>query len=368
MADEQNGWLDRETAERLLNGEPSAAADPVVREQAARLAAALGALADPPPPPGRELPGEAAALAAFRTARAGRPERAGATAEDEGAAVTAVADAGLVRLGGPSGHPSGTARGPRRARYLRFGLAAALTAGMVGGAAYLAGTGTQTGPSGDPVNDPGASVSASVPPPGPLVVSPSPPQGAEGAATPGGAPDGQRHDGAGSVPDGTRAGKDAGRSASPGPDSTQPGGGHGSGWKHVTAACRALRDGKEVGGPHRRRLDALAGGSARVGAFCKGVLAAADGGPARKGAGLGGHGHGDDRPGGHQGEDGTGDRGSGDRGQGAQQGKGNGKGKNSGNGGNGGKSGGGEGDGRPGRADRNHVRGALLVAVAVAPR
>ncbi|MFJ9663805.1 hypothetical protein ACIRPP_04165 [Streptomyces sp. NPDC101219] len=363
MADEQNGWLDRETAERLLNGEPSAAADPVVREQAERLAAALGALAAPPPPPGRELPGEAAALAAFRTARAERPERAGATAEDEGAAVTAVADAGLVRLGAPEEHPSGTARGPRRARYLRFGLAAALTAGMVGGAAYLAGTGTQTGPSGDPVNDPGASVSASVPPPGPLVVTPSP-QGAEGAATPGGAPDGQRPDGAGSAPDGSRAGKD-GRSASPGPDSTQPGGGRGPGWKHVTAACRALRDGKE-GGPHRRRLDSMAGGSARVGAFCKGVLAAADGGAARKGAGRGGHGHGDDRPGGHPGEGGTGDRGSGDRGKGAQQGNGNGKGKNSGNGG---KSGEGEGgDDRPGRADRKHARGALLVAAAVATR
>ncbi|NEC27275.1 hypothetical protein G3I20_12060, partial [Streptomyces sp. SID8111] len=78
-----------------------------------------------------------------------------------------------------------------------------------------------------------------------------------------------------------------------------------------------------------------------------------------------GHGHGDDRPGGHQGEDGTGDRGSGDRGEGAQQGKGNGKGRNSGNGG---KSGGGEGDDRPGRADRNRARGALLVAAAGAPR
>ncbi|MEU3946162.1 extensin [Streptomyces sp. NPDC029526] len=351
MADEQNGWLDRETAERLLSGEPSAVADPAAREQAERLADALGALAAPPPPPGRELPGEAAALAAFRAARAERGERTATGAREGEPDRTAVADGGLVRLGGPDPHPSGTARGLRRARYLRFGLAAALTAGMVGGAAYLAGTGAQTGPSGGPVSDPGASVSASVPPPGRPLVSPRPSGGdAADPAAPGGAPDGapERAPGAGTASDDPRAAGDedtaTGRRGTPGPDAVRPGGGHGSGWKHAVAACRALRDGKDVGSAHRRRLDSLAGGSSRVHAYCKGVLAAADAGA----AGKGGEAHGDDR------HDGGPDRGAGGK-----------NGKGSGDRGKGGGSGGG--DDRPGRSDRHHARGSLAAASAAGP-
>ncbi|CAL9443237.1 hypothetical protein [Streptomyces sp. enrichment culture] len=361
MADEQNGWLDRETAERLLTGEPSGVADPVARDQAERLADALGALAAPPPPPGGELPGEAAALAAFRAARAERGERTASGARDGEPAATAVADGGLVRLGGPAPHPSGTARGLRRARYLRFGLAAALTAGMVGGAAYLAGTGAQSGHSGEPVGDPGASVTASVPPPGPLV-SPAPSEGAGDRAAPGGAPDDapDRAPGAGTAPDGPRAqgDEDTGHPRTPGPDATRPGG-HESGWKHVVAACRALRDGKDPGGSHKRRLDALAGGSARVRAYCKGILAAADDpGAARKGGGRGGSSHGDDR-----------------RGDGPQRGGGEKNGKGGGDQGKGGRNGrsgaeggaNGRGDDRPGRSGRQHARGPLVAATATVP-
>ncbi|MGJ3560691.1 hypothetical protein ACR6C2_28660 [Streptomyces sp. INA 01156] len=49
MADEQYRWLNRETAERLLNGEPPEAADPATRDQAERLARTLGALSSPVP-------------------------------------------------------------------------------------------------------------------------------------------------------------------------------------------------------------------------------------------------------------------------------------------------------------------------------
>ncbi|WP_432058718.1 hypothetical protein [Streptomyces sp. bgisy022] len=360
MADEQNGWLDRETAERLLSGEPSAVADPAARDQAERLAGALGALAAPPPPPGRELPGEAAALAAFRAARAERGERTATGARDGEPDPTAVADGGLVRLAGPDPHPSGTARGPRRTRYLRFGLAAALTAGMVGGAAYLAGTGAQTGHSGGPASDPGASVSASVPPPGRPLVSPRPSGGDAGdPAAPGGAADGapERARGAGTASDGARAqGEEdtaAGRPGTPGPDAVRPGGGHASGWKHVVASCRALRDGKDVETPHRRRLDSLAGGSSRVRAYCKGVLAAADAGAARKGGGRDGSSHGDDRhdDGPDRGTGGKNGKGSGDRGTGGGNGRGDAEG----------------GDGRPGRSDRHHARGSLAAAPAAGP-
>ncbi|MBM7173798.1 hypothetical protein JQK87_36585, partial [Streptomyces sp. G44] len=73
MADEQDKWLDRDAAERLLRGEPLEGVDPHARAKAERLARALGALAAADGPakhagsdrtPGAvpgELPGEAAA-------------------------------------------------------------------------------------------------------------------------------------------------------------------------------------------------------------------------------------------------------------------------------------------------------------------
>ncbi|MEU8033735.1 hypothetical protein AB0C13_34835, partial [Streptomyces sp. NPDC049099] len=69
MADEQDKWLNRETAERLLRGEPLEAVDASARDQAERLSRALGALAAEAAPASGELPGEQAALAAFRKAR-----------------------------------------------------------------------------------------------------------------------------------------------------------------------------------------------------------------------------------------------------------------------------------------------------------
>ncbi|MEU2786350.1 hypothetical protein ABZ629_31685, partial [Streptomyces sp. NPDC007110] len=98
MADELNRWLDRETAERLLRGEPLEAVDPADRDQAERLAKTLEALTAEPAPACGELPGEAAALAAFRAARAGRDATAATPGVPGGQAADAV---GLVRLGGP---------------------------------------------------------------------------------------------------------------------------------------------------------------------------------------------------------------------------------------------------------------------------
>ncbi|MER6985068.1 extensin, partial [Streptomyces carpinensis] len=48
MADEQYHWLDPDTAERLLRGEPLDTVDETVRDQAERLAAALRALSAGP--------------------------------------------------------------------------------------------------------------------------------------------------------------------------------------------------------------------------------------------------------------------------------------------------------------------------------
>ncbi|NEC69074.1 hypothetical protein G3I41_31500, partial [Streptomyces sp. SID9727] len=66
MADEQDAWLDKEAAEKLLRGEPVDPAEGRPRQDAERLATALDAVARTARPATGPLPGEAAALAAFR--------------------------------------------------------------------------------------------------------------------------------------------------------------------------------------------------------------------------------------------------------------------------------------------------------------
>lgn len=130
MADERNRWLDEAAADKLLRGELVApVADHHARAEAALLRAALDALAPPPAVGGPELPGEAAALAAFRAVRGGaRPE-----------AVTAgAAHEPLVELAHAA--PVGV-RTSRWSATVRFGLAAALASIAVGGLAAAAGAG-----------------------------------------------------------------------------------------------------------------------------------------------------------------------------------------------------------------------------------
>jgi hypothetical protein len=262
MADEQYRWLDRETAERLLRGESLEAVDAATRDQAERLAKALGALAAEAPLSSGELPGEAAALAAFRKVHADRDsERATAGHRSR---VHTSDDAGLVRIGGPD---RGVRR-PRWGRRMRFGLSAALAAGMVGSVAVAAGTGVLPTPFGGGEPAPGASVSAAVTPEHPLV-SPSP-NAAESEPTPDGSTNGST--GPGSSSDGTARDGSAPGSAT-GSDRGKDAGG--SGWSAVASACRDVRDGKELSAPRRHTLEGAAGGSSHVWKYCKGVLAAA---------------------------------------------------------------------------------------------
>ncbi|MYR43685.1 hypothetical protein GTW67_17050, partial [Streptomyces sp. SID5910] len=157
MADEQDGWLDRETAEILLRGESLKAVDPAARDRAERLAEALDALAAHPAPTSGELPGEAAALAAFRKARA---DDAAVWADAPAAlghgTVRRPSDAGLVRIG-PRRDDT---RRSRWGRPLHLGLAAALTVGMVGGVAVAAGTGVLPTPFGGTEPAPATTASA----------------------------------------------------------------------------------------------------------------------------------------------------------------------------------------------------------------
>ncbi|MBD0423170.1 hypothetical protein H0H10_29110 [Streptomyces sp. TRM S81-3] len=270
MADEQDSWLDRETAELLLRGQSPEAVDPAVRDRAERLARALHTLSSPPPPTSGELPGEAAALAAFRKVRAeraGRPDAVpGGLGRDTG---VQPADAGLVRIGGRGDR----VRRSRWGRPARFGLAAALTAGMVGGVAVAAGTGVLPTPFGGAEPAPAATVSATTPD-RPLA---SAPDGERGGSTPDGAataPSG-RGDARDEAGGGTATGRD------PGADDRS--GDVGGRRQSLAASCRDVRAGERLDGARRRALTEAAGGASRVWTYCEGVLA----GTGRDGDGSG---------------------------------------------------------------------------------
>ncbi|MER7570575.1 hypothetical protein [Streptomyces sp. NPDC126514] len=267
MADEQYRWLDPRTAERLLSGEPLEAVDAADRDRAERLARALEALAAQPPA-AAELPGEAAALAAFRAART---ERADAPATPGHRARPHSSDAGLVRIG----PPERAARRPRWARPVRLGLAAALALGMVGGVAVAAGTGILPTPfEGTP--EPAVSAPAAVPT-GHPPVSPSPEDAVEGESVPEGTSGGATPD-----PDSSRG--TGGDGADPGAATGDPGDRWSGGKRHgaAVAACRDVSAGKRLTDDSRRALETAAGGSARVPTYCKALL-----GEARSGSGSG---------------------------------------------------------------------------------
>ncbi|MCX4995516.1 hypothetical protein [Streptomyces longwoodensis] len=311
MADEYR-WLDGEAAERLLRGEsPDDAVPSAAREQAERLSRTLDALsasltgsaaaepasASAPAPASAlgdrcgELPGEAAALAAFRAAR---EEPAGT-------------GSGLVRIGRPG--QRGTARSSRR-HTVRLGLAAALIAGTVGGVAVAAGTGVLPEPFGGTGPEPATSVSAT---PGP-----------------------------GDHPDPTpspRAGDSATVDGSEGGTTTgpaEPGSAHGTP-PEVAAACHAVRQGRTLNPVLRHTLENRAGGPSRITAYCTDLLEEQKGG---SGKGKN-HGNGNGNSG-NSGNNGNGNAGGNkaDSGGTGQGNNGNGNGNGNGSGGNNANSGG----------------------------
>ncbi|MFF7971770.1 hypothetical protein [Streptomyces sp. NPDC007905] len=325
MADEQYTWLTGDTAERLLRGESLEAVDASARDQAERLAKALGALSAEAAPANGELPGEQAALAAFRKAReADAAERTAATLGDgspgrRSGLPARDADAGLVRIGAPA-RTGIHSRRPRWARPVRLALAAAVAAGTLGGVAVAAGSGVLPIPFHDDHPGPAASVSAPQTPGRPS--APSSPQSPQGIAP--GTPEGSPSGSPGGDPSGTATGGDKGTGKNATPGSGDPSGTPGTWWRDAAAACRDLRDGKELGADRRRALEGLAGGSTRVTKYCKSVLA---------GRTVSGEGKGD-----------GGDT-DGGKGQGNDKGDGNGQGNDKGDG----NGQGGDDDGHPGR-------------------
>ncbi|MGW7254159.1 hypothetical protein [Streptomyces sp. NPDC054834] len=297
MADEQYRWLNRRQAERLLRGESLEAVDSSARDQAERLAETLGALSADATVADTELPGEEAALAAFRKAREAREDAAAqAGAGHAAGAPDRPADAGLIRIGG---RPRAVRR-PAWARPVRLALTAALAVGTLGGVAVAAGSGVLPTPFRDDTPGPAASASGAGPSERPLA-SPSPdgtPGGTSGLLPPSGGASGTP----GASPGASRENQAGGGATG------SSGTSHGTGtwWSGSRSACRDIRAGKELAPARKRALEGVAGGSTRVWKYCEGVLESSGNATGDEG------GHGKDGQSGKGGQDGNGGQGGGD--------------------------------------------------------
>ncbi|MEV0369880.1 hypothetical protein AB0I10_08670 [Streptomyces sp. NPDC050636] len=298
MADDPYNWLDKDAAERMLRGDPAGPRDGVGARELEQLLEAAKAVGGGAPGT-TELPGEEAAIAAFRRAHHGT----GAWPRNRatGDRVSAVS---TTRSGG-------IAERARLGRPFRRGFAVALTVCAIGGVAVAAGTGMLPPFEGDgPEPEPGSSVSAAETPGtfeskqpdgGSAGVTPQSPdatpgQGTTGPTTPGGGHSGSQRPG-----DGTQGGD-------PGHENTVAGGSGDDGKsrpddgdrkKLLLALCHNYQSGKQdsMDRDMLRRLEHAAGGRDKVRAFCRKYLASNEngggsGGDDGYGGGSGGSGHG----------------------------------------------------------------------------
>jgi hypothetical protein len=250
MADDRYDWLDEEAAELLLRGLPVDASCDVPEE----LVAALGALRRTAPrPEPDELPGEAAAVAAFLAARPAAP------------AAGRGAPAFFARLSSRCRPPVHSARHP-----LRAGLAVAVAGFALCGVAVAAGTGVLPTPFSGGPTAPAVSVS---------------PMGGPSAGDAGGA-DGttdRPNAAAGTMSGGSAGSPDAVPGATPTPDGGRNGDGPNSGapGEHSTEGALSEVDQEalvdtlcsaythdELNAQERSRLEQAAGGGLGVRAFC----------------------------------------------------------------------------------------------------
>ncbi|MEU7635029.1 hypothetical protein AB0C11_02935 [Streptomyces sp. NPDC039016] len=307
MADDRYSWLDKDAAERLLRGEPAGSqVGDGARELEHLLKAAAAAGSGLPET--AALPGEEAALAAFRQTRhdaGAHPREAG-----RGAALSAVR----------GGRGSRVAERNGLARPFRRGFAVALAVCAIGGIAVAAGTGVLPTPfrGGEP--QPGASVSAAETP-STFETQESATSPGETGRTPATQPDG-RPTGPGATPTPSPG---SSQSAGPAPGTRTPGTGtpgddsqsqqdqDGKNKKRLLLAlCKDYESGKrgDLDRDTLRSLESKAGGPNKVHAFCRQYLTQAgqqgggsgdnDGGGGGRGGGGGGQG-GNGDGGGHNG-------------------------------------------------------------------
>ncbi|MEU3598308.1 hypothetical protein ABZ714_06155 [Streptomyces sp. NPDC006798] len=361
MADDRNEWLDQVTAELLLRGEPVGDLGDLgepARTEAVRLAEALRAAAEPEAVSGladEELPGEDAAVAAFRAVGAARAEGAkpgtrsvvafdAVGSDDDGDEKPGLVTLGAVRTGtgtgtGTRSREGRSGSGKRRpVTPLRLGFVAAVAGFAIGGVAVASGADflpypfddTSTSATGRTV--PGGTGDTSA---GPLGDGPG-----EANRTPGGSD----HEGPSGVPSRPVKGTGIGQSERTGGDKP----------RRIAKACRDYRAGS-VAPKALRLLEREAKGRAWIAAYCDRILGRSDG--TRPGAGSGDargsqgngpktehdHGHGHDHGPGNGGKgNGNGQGGA----NGNANGNGGGNGQDNGNGnGNGGANGNGDGYG-----------------------
>ncbi|MEU8549473.1 hypothetical protein AB0C81_21205 [Streptomyces roseoverticillatus] len=304
-----------------------------VPAEAERLVTALRALVPPPAVDGVPLPGEDAALAAFREARAATATSAAAnsatvaeTASAKAAAATsatvaAAAPVAPVPAPAPASAPEPSVRlgvlaAPRRRFFSRLqpvkaALAMALAGCAIGGVAVAAGAGVLPAPFGRSGGEPAAAPSVSafgdapagdVTPDGRRVPGASPSRGRDGSPSGSGTPDGSGSSapGAGrSRTPGDRNEPADSPSASPRPGKSKDDGGRGDAAKPGTAwALRMCRDyldaqkhrGNAVDEDDVRTLERAAGiGSAvDLRAFCERLVKADDAAGSGTATGAGG--------------------------------------------------------------------------------
>ncbi|MGW1462960.1 hypothetical protein ACWCPT_01210 [Streptomyces sp. NPDC002308] len=304
MADDRDEWLDRDAAEKLLRGEPVVPPGGQARSAARSLSEVLGA-ARPGSSADGELPGEEAALSAFRQVG---PVRGAPGTGRHRRPVGPVPEAGTtpgggtldpVRLGTPPS-PSRRRERPRFGRPVRIGLAASLAGCALGGVAVAAGTGALAGAFGGTEHGPASTVS--------VAASPDSTPEASGTGTPSGAPTGTGTPSGGTVPGeggsaapgvgGTDGGNGTGKEGSSGshaggygdgygspdrgtyggPDGSGGSGGFGSGWyAEAVDDCHDYRGG-DLDERERRRLAELARGEKNIPEYCAGITAAYPGG------------------------------------------------------------------------------------------
>ncbi|MFD3664872.1 hypothetical protein ACFWVF_30445 [Streptomyces sp. NPDC058659] len=283
MADERYQWLDQEAAERLLRGEPVDALDDPAHPEARRLADALDSARTPSIAQAgqagqAELPGEAAALAAFRRVAAERAALA-RTATPVGTGRAADrAELGHVRLA-----PATAAARRRWGLSVRYGLAAAVAAVTVGGVAVAAGTGVLPLMTPEPASSvtaverpdpvvtgsPGVRKDPEAPAVGPDGVDRSPGSSpSPGVSTSPGSPSSPASPSL-SAPPATRHTPEPGRTTSrPGGDT---GNGGASGREKAIEACRDYRSGRLGAADHRKLTGTLRGGET-LSRYCDRIL------------------------------------------------------------------------------------------------
>ncbi|MFJ2648870.1 hypothetical protein ACIO1C_19310 [Streptomyces sp. NPDC087420] len=322
MADGRDQWLDKDVAERLLRGERVEAVDGLDEVRAKRLSDTLRDMADVTYANDAELPGEAAALAAYRRAAAARAGGAGAVgpraasrpgpgpalgAEASAGAEPSLGGAAVQDLPGPTvrlAPVSGPERGVRYGGPLRMSLVATLAACALGGMALADGGGVLHADPGSGRHWGQAESEAESPEsPHPLASGRSDGAGAMGGGSGPTTPEA-------SMSQGVATAEAEGESTHSGEGAEEPIGPVGkhhdwsvgaprvedSAWySRTVAACLAYRDG-EIDQARKDQLDRAAKNPAQARRFCDWLLevkAARDGGGNADGGGKTGSGTGE---------------------------------------------------------------------------